>query len=77
MIVTLRNTEHVCRTVESNSDWSAKVVYGDTDSLFVLLDGRSTAEAFRIGKEIAKAVTADNPAAVVLKLEKVLTLCVH
>lgn len=41
------------------------------DSMFVLLPGRSREEAFRIGAEIAAAVTAANPQPVVLKMEKV------
>ena len=48
-----------------------KVVYGDTDSMFVLLEGRSRQDAFRIGQEIAAAITAANPSPVVLKMEKV------
>lgn len=40
-------------------------------SLFVLLKGASKDEAFRIGKEIVEAVTADNPKPVKLKFEKV------
>jgi DNA polymerase zeta len=47
-----------------------QVVYGDTDSMFVHLPGRSRAEAFRIGAEIAAAVTAANPKPVKLQLEK-------
>ncbi len=39
--------------------------------MFVLLPGRSRAEAFRIGEEIARAVTAANPPPVTLKMEKV------
>ncbi|KAG5178004.1 DNA polymerase zeta [Tribonema minus] len=65
--------EAAIRMVESHPPWGARVVYGDTDSLFVLLEGRSTEEAFRVGKEIAAAVTRSNPPAVVLKLEKVYT----
>lgn len=38
--------------------WGAKVVYGDTDSLFVLLKGRSREDAFRIGAEIAAGDSA-------------------
>ena len=54
--------------------WSgARVVYGDTDSLFVHLPGRSVAEAFATGRAIAAAVTAENPRDVVLQFEKVLT----
>ncbi|RLN26472.1 hypothetical protein BBJ28_00012863 [Nothophytophthora sp. Chile5] len=53
--------EAAVRMVEGRADWNAKVVYGDTDSVFVLLKGRSKADAFRIGQEIADAVTAANP----------------
>ncbi|KAJ9124406.1 DNA polymerase zeta catalytic subunit [Naganishia vaughanmartiniae] len=51
----------------------AEVVYGDTDSLFVHLPGRTKDQAFRIGNEIADAVTAANPKPVKLKFEKVYT----
>lgn len=52
-------------------------MYGDTDSMFVHLPGRTRAEAFRIGAEMAAAVTAANPKPVKLQLEKarVLRLC--
>lgn len=43
--------------------------------MFVHLKGRSLEEAFRIGKEIASAVTAMNPDPVTLKLEKVYHPC--
>ena len=46
-------------------------VYGDTDSLFIYLPGRSKEEAFKIGHEIADAVTSDNPRPIKLKFEKV------
>lgn len=68
--------EAAIRMVESNPDWRAKVIYGDTDSLFVQLPGRTVQDAFRIGAEIAAAVTAANPPPVVLKLEKVYRPCV-
>lgn len=58
--------------VESTAKWGAQVVYGDTDSLFILLPGRSRKDAFVIGAEIADAVTAANPPPVKLKFEKVL-----
>lgn len=63
--------ENTIRMVEANPEWRARVVYGDTDSLFVLLPGRSRDEAFRIGAEIAAAATAANQPPVTLKMEKV------
>ncbi|GMT18950.1 hypothetical protein PFISCL1PPCAC_10247, partial [Pristionchus fissidentatus] len=54
----------------------ARVIYGDTDSMFVLMQGSTMEEAFRVGRAIAEDVTADNPAPVVLKLEKVYDGCV-
>jgi DNA polymerase zeta len=63
--------ENAIRHVNGHPAWRARVVYGDTDSLFVLLPGRSRADAFRIGAEIAAAVTAANPPPVTLKMEKV------
>uniref|UniRef100_A0A2M4B8C7 DNA polymerase zeta catalytic subunit n=1 Tax=Anopheles marajoara TaxID=58244 RepID=A0A2M4B8C7_9DIPT len=63
--------ERAIKLVEDTERWGAKVVYGDTDSLFVLCPGRNRAEAFKIGEEIAAAVTAQNPPPVKLKLEKV------
>ena len=65
--------ERCIKMIESNEKWKAKVVYGDTDSVFVQLVGRSKDEAFRIGEEMAMAVTNDNPKPVKLKFEKVRT----
>ncbi|SCV02514.1 LAME_0H02234g1_1 [Lachancea meyersii CBS 8951] len=62
--------------IEDNAEWGAKVVYGDTDSLFVYLPGKSREEAFRYGKEMAIEVTACNPFPVTLKFEKVYHPCV-
>lgn len=59
------------KEIESVSKWGAKVVYGDTDSLFVYLPGKTKADAFRIGKEMANHVTSMNPEPVKLKFEKV------
>ena len=47
------------------------VVYGDTDSVFVYLRGKTKAQAFRIGEDIAATITAMNPAPIKLKFEKV------
>ena len=68
--------EAAVRLVEANGNWRAKVVYGDTDSLFVLLPGRSRADAFVVGAEIAAAVTAANPRPVRLRMDKVYHPCV-
>lgn len=62
--------------VEKTAKWRARVVYGDTDSLFVLVAGRSREDAFKIGAEIAEAVTNANPSPVRLKLEKVFHPCI-
>lgn len=62
--------------VEKTAEWGARVVYGDTDSLFVLVPGKSREDAFKIGAKIADAVTMDNPSPVKLKLEKVYQPCI-
>ncbi|KAJ8772040.1 hypothetical protein K2173_027217 [Erythroxylum novogranatense] len=67
--------ENAISLVNANDKWKARVVYGDTDSMFVLLRGRSIKESFKIGQEIASAVTAMNPNPVTLKLEKVYHPC--
>jgi DNA polymerase zeta len=67
--------EDTIKFIQSHPDWGADVIYGDTDSVFVRLKGRSVEEAHRIGLEMAKAVTARNPDPVLLKLEKVYRPC--
>lgn len=57
---------------EQGGRWyGAEVVYGDTDSVFVKLPGRTVKEAFDFGEQFCGAVTASNPPPVQLKLEKV------
>jgi DNA polymerase zeta len=51
-------------------------VYGDTDSVFVLLAGSSKERAFHVGKEIADVITKRNPNPMKLKFEKVYHPCV-
>uniref|UniRef100_UPI00358FBFE1 DNA polymerase zeta catalytic subunit isoform X3 n=1 Tax=Myxine glutinosa TaxID=7769 RepID=UPI00358FBFE1 len=68
--------EQAIQLVHDTSRWGARVIYGDTDSMFVLLHGASKDRAFRIGQEIADAVTAQNPKPVKLKFEKVYLPCV-
>ena len=56
----------------SSNKWSGiRVLYGDTDSVFIVVPGRSVQEAFSFGEEFCKAVTDSNPPPVQLKLEKV------
>ncbi|KAF5278629.1 hypothetical protein FQA39_LY00671 [Lamprigera yunnana] len=64
------------KLIENTPQWGAKVVYGDTDSIFVLLRGQSKENAFKIGQEIADQVTNDNPSPVKLKLEKCFLPCI-
>ena len=57
---------------DSQHKWyGCRVIYGDTDSVFVKLPGRSVKEAFEFGKEFCRSVTDSNPPPVQLKLEKV------
>jgi DNA polymerase zeta len=77
IVQTARETlEKAIALIHSVERWGAEVVYGDTDSLFVYLKGRTRADAFKIGDEIARAVTDMNPRPVKLKFEKVYHPCV-
>ena len=62
--------------VNETAEWGGRVVYGDTDSLFIVFKGCSKAEAFRRGREIAKLVSERNPDPVKLKFEKVYMPCI-
>ncbi|CAN3352730.1 DNA polymerase zeta catalytic subunit [Diutina catenulata] len=55
----------------NKSEYGAKVVYGDTDSLFVYFPGQSREDAFRHGKLLAERVTKSYPDPIFLKFEKV------
>jgi len=68
--------EKAIKFIETNEKWGARVVYGDTDSLFVYLSGKTKEQAFRIGYDIADAVTRQNPVPVKLKFEKVYLPCI-
>jgi DNA polymerase zeta len=68
--------EKAIALIHSVERWGAEVVYGDTDSLFVYLKGRTRDQAFDIGEEISKAVTEMNPSPIKLKFEKVYHPCV-
>ncbi|KAF3004025.1 DNA polymerase zeta [Curvularia kusanoi] len=68
--------EKAIALIHATEKWGAEVVYGDTDSLFIYLKGRTRDQAFTIGEEIAKAVTEANPRPIKLKFEKVYHPCV-
>ncbi|XP_023368247.1 DNA polymerase zeta catalytic subunit [Otolemur garnettii] len=68
--------ERAIKLVNDTKKWGAKVVYGDTDSMFVLLKGATKEQSFKIGQEIAEAVTATNPKPVKLKFAQVYLPCV-
>src|SRR5689334_4272878 len=57
--------------INKTEKWKAKVIYGDTDSIFVFLEGRSKEEAIIIGKEIAAEITKMNPEPIKLQFEKI------
>jgi DNA polymerase zeta len=57
---------------QSDGRWKGcECIYGDTDSLFIRLPGRSVDEAWVFGEKFCSAITASNPPPVQLKLEKV------
>lgn len=68
--------ERAIAYIHSVERWDADVVYGDTDSLFIHLKGRTREQAFDIGAEIAKEITNMNPRPIKLKFEKVYQPCV-
>ncbi|KAI6780584.1 DNA polymerase zeta catalytic subunit-like protein [Emericellopsis cladophorae] len=68
--------ERAIAYIHSVEKWGAEVVYGDTDSLFVYLKGKTRDEAFDIGREMAMQITDMNPRPVKLKFEKVYHPCV-
>ena len=62
--------------IEAEAQWQpCKVVYGDTDSVFVLLPGRSTDKAIAIGQQIARVITRRVINPIRLIFEKVYNPC--
>ncbi|BFZ58643.1 DNA polymerase zeta [Savitreella phatthalungensis] len=68
--------EAAIELIHAHPTWAARVVYGDTDSLFIELRDRTKAAAFDIGRQIADAITGMNPSPVKLKFEKVYLPCI-
>ncbi|KAG1119475.1 hypothetical protein G6F42_012967 [Rhizopus arrhizus] len=72
IVATGRETlERSIRLINETEKWGARVVYGDTDSMFIYFPGKTKDEAFTLGNEIAETITKLNPAPVKLKFEKV------
>ncbi|KAG2233310.1 hypothetical protein INT48_007746 [Thamnidium elegans] len=63
--------ERSIRLINETEKWGARVVYGDTDSVFVYFPGKTKDEAFILGNEIANTITKQNLAPIKLKFEKV------
>ncbi|KAI8976865.1 hypothetical protein BDB01DRAFT_801654 [Pilobolus umbonatus] len=63
--------ERSIQFINDHPTWGARVVYGDTDSMFVYFEGKTRQEAFKIGRDIAHTITLMNPAPIKLKFEKV------
>ena len=57
--------------IENKTEYDLKVVYGDTDSLFISVNNRSKEEAIEIGKKLAEEITKLNPEPIKLQFEKV------
>ena len=69
--------ERAIKLIEDNhSRWGAKVIYGDTDSMFVLFPDQTRQKAFELAQEIVDEVTQMNPKPVKLKLEKIYQPCI-
>ncbi|EPX71413.1 DNA polymerase zeta catalytic subunit Rev3 [Schizosaccharomyces octosporus yFS286] len=61
--------------INNHEKFNARVVYGDTDSLFVELPGKTKEQAFEIGHSLASEITSMFPSPIRLKFEKVYLPC--
>jgi DNA polymerase zeta len=69
--------EQAIQTVNKDfAEHNARIVYGDTDSLFVEVVGATREQAFKVGRMIADTITAQNPSPMKLQMEKVFHPCV-
>ena len=77
-IVSLAKTilQWTINEINSNPIWNAKVIYGDTDSVFILLANRTKSEAFELGYIIANYITNKLPENMILKFEKIYLNCI-
>lgn len=68
--------ENAIDLVESRAEWGAKVIYGDTDSIFIEFKGCDRDTAFKRSYEMVAAISAANPHPIKMKFEKIYQPCV-
>lgn len=68
--------ENAIELVESREEWGAKVIYGDTDSIFIQFANCDRNTAFKRAYEMVDAITAQNPHPIKMKFEKIYQPCV-
>lgn len=68
--------ERSIELVESRVEWGARVIYGDTDSMFILFKDCDKDTAFKRSMEMVEAITASNPYPIKMKFEKIYQPCV-
>lgn len=68
--------ENAIELVESKAEWGAKVIYGDTDSIFIQFKDCDRDTAFTRSYEMVEAITAANPHPIKMKFEKIYQPCV-
>lgn len=68
--------EMAIELVESRAEWGAKVIYGDTDSMFIQFQNCDKDTAFKRSYEMVEAITRANPHPIKMKFEKIYQPCV-
>lgn len=68
--------ENAIELVESKAEWNAKVIYGDTDSIFIQFKNCDKSTAFTRAYEMVEAISAANPHPIKMKFEKIYQPCV-
>ncbi|CAH8862649.1 unnamed protein product [Trichobilharzia szidati] len=73
--IELVNSGQIALPESCNGLPTPRVVYGDTDSLFIHLKGYGKLEAFEASYRIAEVITSKNPVPIKLKFEKIYYPC--
>ncbi|KAK4468357.1 hypothetical protein MN116_008150 [Schistosoma mekongi] len=73
--IQLVNSSKIVLPENCNGLPTPRVVYGDTDSLFIHLKGYGKLEAFEASYKIAEEITSLNPTPIKLKFEKIYYPC--